>query len=144
MTFFVFNLLQYSFRWAISKRVFLIKTSAKGRRKKNISCGPVRKVMSPTPYVAVFQFYFFCNFFHFSICISKDPDSLMNIFRCPNTYISKMFQQNTLFPFHIILHFFLIIKKKYFGCGQRVPPPPLPFTDRSATNIFFTPSLRHP
>ena len=50
--------------------------TAKGRRKKTISCGPVRKVQSPPP---VRQTPFFCVekigfFYRFSICISKDPE----------------------------------------------------------------------
>ena len=41
-----------------------------------------------------------------------------------------------IFPFQNILHLVLFKKKNSFGCGQGVHPPP-PFTDQSATNMFF-------
>ena len=47
------------------------------------------------------------------------------------------------FRFRTFCIFFSFYRPKhiYFGCGQGVDPPPPPFTDQSATNSFFTPSL---
>ena len=70
------------------------------------------------------------------VCISKEPEQTKTRKTVPNEYIRKIFQQNTYFTFHIILHFFHFIQKLIWLQTAGVDPPP-PFTDRSVTNSFF-------
>ena len=125
----------------ITPQCIQFSKGVKGRRKKTISCGPVRKVLrQKTVILLTIFFYFFFYIFRYAYQKIQNGLKRMFLINKKKTVLTDILSKNfikyvsILFLFRTFCIFFYLNKLFWLRTGDWPPPP---FTDQSEANRFF-------